>query len=443
MRHAGGEIHPHPHEPDHEHFHEREDGGEREGPEHGGYEAREPSFPRSAAFPTLHDVGRDVVQRRAVHRVLPRRRAHSRGILQQTGRAIHRGGDARLAVLGVETQERAPRLARVDLIVKPLRVLKQRGGAAVRRLVRHVPERLERARGRHPIRRSVHPRELRARAHPGEHHHPRRIVPRLDDPAHRPVPDDGERRPRGATAFQQVNALLSAPPPDVRHHRSIGMPRGEFVARRGDVLGRERVGGGDDGVHGERAVMPIAPPDASGLELALETRGGGDARVRESRGGSLEERGAGREEVDAVELRDVGVDGVDERRAGARAKHGDGDVAEEVGHHHGRDQRGAVQATPQLHHESDAGGVGESAGEVREVVAGDLSRLVGSVHGPELHRPALALELAGVLLPPRRDAAGAIDVRHGRKKKQEHALIRGGGTPAAAARGSHLLGCRH
>ena len=50
--------------------------------------------------------------------------------------------------------------------------------------------------------------------------------------------------------------------------------------------------------------MPIAPPDASGLELALETRGGGDARVRESRGGSLEERGAGREEVDAVELRE-------------------------------------------------------------------------------------------------------------------------------------------
>ena len=67
------------------------------------------------------------MQRRAVHRVLPRRRAHSRGILQQTGRAIHRGGDARLAVLGVETPERAPRLARVDLIVKPLRVLKQRG----------------------------------------------------------------------------------------------------------------------------------------------------------------------------------------------------------------------------------------------------------------------------------------------------------------------------
>ena len=129
MRHAGGEIHPHPHEPDHEHFHEREDGGEREGPEHGGDEAREPSFPRSAAFPTLHDVGRDAVQRRAVHRVLPRRARTRAGFFSRPDvRSI--AAATRASPSSASKRKSAPLdLARVDLIVKPLRVLKQRWGA--------------------------------------------------------------------------------------------------------------------------------------------------------------------------------------------------------------------------------------------------------------------------------------------------------------------------
>ena len=105
------------------------------------------------------------------------------------------------------------------------------------------------------------------------------------------------------------------------------------AARARDVGVGESLGASRDAVDGQGAVEPIAPRDAARLELRHEARGGGDARGGEGGGGGLQERGGGGEEVDPVELRDVGVDGVDEGNARARAQDAQGDVAEQVRHH--------------------------------------------------------------------------------------------------------------
>ena len=294
----------------------------------------------------------------------------------------------------------------------------------MRSLVGNVAEGFKRTRAAHPIRGPVHPRQLRPRPHAGEHHAPRRVVPVHHDVPHRTVAHEGQGDAPRSALLQEVHALLRGPPADVGHDGARWVAGGELVTHRGHLRVGQRVRRGHDAGHRERPVVVLYAPDASRFHQPLERRRRRDRGVRQRGRRRLQDGGRPRRHVDAVELGDVGVNGVHQGRARARAHHRDGHVRKQIRHHDARHHRvPPVEPAPYLVTETHARGVRQSGREVGQVVPRNGAIGILGVHRPQLHGPALVRQLAGIFVPPRRYASRAVDVGDGGHHEQQRALV--------------------
>mmetsp|Transcript_3861 Transcript_3861/g.9357 ORF Transcript_3861/g.9357 Transcript_3861/m.9357 type:complete len:353 (-) Transcript_3861:886-1944(-) len=224
--HPGGEVHAQPHTAHHPDLEQRQRAHQDGGPDKSAEQVREPPLAQWPSFPTLDNAAHNVMDANSFMRVFRRRGPHPVRVLQQARRAVHGGGSLLLSIGSIEVKQRAPVLCGVDLISESLRVLQQRRGTAVRRLVRNVSKGLERRRRHHPVRGPVHSGKRIPRPHPRQHHHPRWVVPLAHLVTHRSIANKAQCGASRAAALKKVHSFFRGPSSHVRHHRPL------WVARR-------------------------------------------------------------------------------------------------------------------------------------------------------------------------------------------------------------------